>query len=536
MKIKTHDHYGDLTRKLFLMMDELSLEKTRNWWQKYMKYVIEFRGIGIPQIRALLVNWRNDCKIYDMTYADQYDIALSLFTGEKAEPVWRGMSSPGIRNPQERNIFGKILWPPKGRHWTFKQSTLDELIKINRIRINDKVQFTNTNGVKVRGLPEYLQSEYVPADNLWTDLKGYVFNASYPTENPEELIKRVLLSASKENDIVLDFFVGSGTTAAVAEKLNRKWITCDIGKLSFYTIQKRLLNIEKSKSLENPKKKYLKKAKSFITVNTGQYNLEKVFNLKREEYSTFVTNLFEIEPIKKTIGGIKIHGERKDGYYALIWPYWEFPDASVDEDYLEQLHANIGKKIGDRIYIIAPASYVDFITNYHPIENVRYFFLKVPYQIIKELHKVQFKKFRQPQSKKNVNDLDDAIGFHFMKQPEVKTEVKISKTEVNICIKSFFSDFTENDKGQELENFESLAMVLLDKSFDSKSFDMDEYYFAEDLLPKKKKTNDEDIGEELKKTKSILLPSIKKNDCGKELMLIYVDIYGNEFKEVFKIK
>ncbi|MBT3251637.1 MAG: DNA alkylation repair protein [Candidatus Marinimicrobia bacterium] len=91
MKIKTHDHYGDLTRKLFLMMDELSLEKTRNWWQKYMKYVIEFRGIGIPQIRALLVNWRNDCKIYDMTYADQYDIALSLFTGEKAEDKLAGI-------------------------------------------------------------------------------------------------------------------------------------------------------------------------------------------------------------------------------------------------------------------------------------------------------------------------------------------------------------------------------------------------------------------------------------------------------------
>ena len=181
---------------------------------------------------------------------------LDTFTGEKAEPVWRGMSSPGIRNPQEREIFGKIMWPPKGRHWTFKQTTLDGLIKDKRIRINDKVQFTDTKSNKVRGLPEYLQSTYVPVDNLWTDLKGYVFNASYPTENPEELIERVLLSASKENDIVMDFFAGSGVVASVAEKLNRKWISCDIGKLSFYTVQKRLLNIEKSKSQENPKKKY----------------------------------------------------------------------------------------------------------------------------------------------------------------------------------------------------------------------------------------------------------------------------------------
>ena len=110
----------------------------------------------------------------------------------------------------------------------------------------------------------------------------------YPTQKPEQLLKRIILSSTNEGDIVLDFFGGSGTTAAVAEKLNRKWISCDIGKLSFYTIQKRILNIEKSKNLENPKKKYGKQAKSFVTVNTGQYDLEKVFNLKSKEYSDFV--------------------------------------------------------------------------------------------------------------------------------------------------------------------------------------------------------------------------------------------------------
>lgn len=462
---------------------------------------------------------------------------LDTFTGGKAEPIWRGMSSPGIRNPQERKIFGKIMWPPKGRHWTFKQSTLDGLIKEKRIRINDKVQFTDTKGNKVRGLPEYLQSTYVPVDNLWADLKGYVFNASYPTENPEELIERVLLSASKENDIVMDFFAGSGVVASVAEKLNRKWISCDIGKLSFYTVQKRILNIAQSKSIVNSKKKYYEKAKSFVTVNTGQYNLEKVFNLKSKEYSNFVLNLFEIEPIKKTISGIKIDGERKDGHYALIWPYWEFADASVDEEYLHNLHSNIGKKVGDRIYIVAPASYVDFISDYYEIDNVRYYFLKVPYHIIKELHKVQFKKFRQPQSKKNVNDLEDAIGFHFMKQPEVETKVTSTKIDVKISIKKFLSDFSEDDEGQELGNLESLAMVLIDKNFDGHAFDMDEYYFAEDLLPKEKgKKDDENVGEELKKTSEINLPAIPKKECGKNLMIIYVDIYGNEFKEKFEIK
>lgn len=379
-------------------------------------------------------------------------------------------------------------------------------------------------------------------DDVWIDIqaidpKDKTEKTGYPTQKPEQLLRRIIEATTKEGDIVLDFFGGSGTSVAVAEKLNRKWISCDIGKLSFYTVQKRILNIKTSKDLENPKKRYGKQAKSFVTVNTGQYDLEKVFNLKSKEYSDFVLNLFEIEPIKKTISGIKIDGERKDGYYALIWRYWEFADASVDEEYLHNLHSNIGKKVGDRVYIVAPASYVDFISDYYEIDNVRYYFLKVPYHIIKELHKVKFKKFRQPQSKNNVNDLDDAIGFHFMKQPEVKTKVTTTKTDVKISIKKFLSDFSEDVKGQELGNLESLAMVLIDKDFNGQAFDMDEYYFAEDLLPKKKsKKDDENVGEELKKTSEINLPAIPKKECGKNLMIIYVDIYGNEFKEKFEIK
>jgi len=362
-------------------------------------------------------------------------------------------------------------------------------------------------------------------------------NTKYPTQKPEQLIQRIIEATTSEGDIIFDFFAGSGVTAATSEKLNRKWISCDIGKLSFYTVQKRILNIKKSKSLASSTERYKKPAKSFITLNAGQYDLEKVFNLKSAEYSNFVLNLFEIEPIKKTISGIKINGERKDGYYALIWPYWEFKDASVDEEYLHNLNSNIGKKVGDRVYIVAPASYVDFISDYYEIGKVRYYFLKVPYHIIKELHKVQFKKFRQPQSKKNVNDLEDAIGFHFMKQPEVETKVTTSKEDVKISIKKFQSDFSEDAKGKELENLESLAMVLIDKDFDGQAFDMDEYYFAEDLLPKKKgKKDDENVGEELKKTKEINLPSIPKKECGKNLMIIYVDIFGNEFKEKFEIK
>jgi len=310
-------------------------------------------------------------------------------------------------------------------------------------------------------------------------------NTKYPTQKPEQLLQRIIEAVTDEDDIVLDFFAGSGTTAAVAEKLGRKWIACDIGKLSFYTTQKRLLNIRESKSLENPQKKYDKSAKTFITVNTGYYDLQKVFELKQDEYRKFVMNLFEVEPFNKKISGISIEGKKKDGFYCLIYPYWKFKDSSVDEDYLEDLHSHIGNKIGSRLYIIAPANYVDFISDYYEIAKVKYYFLKVPYQIIKELHKVDFKKFRQPQRKNNVNDLEDAVGFHFIRQPKVKSKLVSSEDQINIHIQEFYSDFTEEESGNDMDNFESLAMVLIDRNYNGEAFEMDDYFFADDLLPNK---------------------------------------------------
>lgn len=462
--------------------------------------------------------------------------------GEKRlinEIIWayHGPGSPKMK--QFNRKHDTIFWYSKSDNWIFNGE--DVRVPYKDPNQSFRKAFDTGDGWDEEDLNELRKKGKLPED--WWEFSVAArlrVNGSertgYPTEKPNPLLERIIRATTNEGDLVLDFFAGSGSFAFVAEKLNRKWITCDIGKLSFYTIQKRILNISEGKSLIE-KGQYNKEAKSFITVNTGHYNLEKIFNLKQSEYSNFVMNLFEVKPINKKISGIKINGERKDGYYALIWPYWDFEDASVDEEYLYNLHSHIGKRVGNRVYIIAPASYVDFISDYFEIDNVRYYFLKVPYHLIKELHKVNFKKFRQPQSKKNINDLEDAIGFHFMKQPEVESEISIKKDKIKLTIKKFQSDFSEDEKGRELENFESLAMVLLDKDFDGQAFDMDEFYFAEDLLPKNKaKNDDEDVSEELRKNKEINLPELSKKECGKSLMLIYVDIFGNEFKERFDLE
>jgi DNA modification methylase len=126
----------------------------------------------------------------------------------------------------------------KGNHWKFATSELDRLDSEKRIYWP----------AKDRGWPRlkaYLDEQKgVAIQSIWTDIKVVnsqaVERLDYPTQKPEQLVERVIRSSSSVGDIVLDCFVGSGTTAAVAEKLGRRWIAMDCGKLAICTTQKRL--------------------------------------------------------------------------------------------------------------------------------------------------------------------------------------------------------------------------------------------------------------------------------------------------------
>ena len=430
-------------------------------------------------------------------------------------------------------VGGVKFIAPKGRHWSFSQKRMDQLDKEGRLRITKK-EYIDVNGRKRDRMIQYKTDEQETLESNWTDVPSYSFSTGYPTENSEVILKRVIQSLSDEKDLVMDFFAGSGTTLVVSEKLNRRWIGCDIGKLAIYTMQTRLLEIDQSKDLGDLKKKYGKPAKSFAVVTSGLYDLKKVFESNKDEYTRFVKGLFEIDDTKtKTIGGVDIDGKKRE-FYAKIFPYWDLVGVSVDEKYLQELHKNIGSKIDGRFYIIAPANNVDFISDYYEIDGIHYYFLKVPYQIIKELHRVQFKKLRQPQSKKNINDLDEAVGFHFIRQPEVKSEVKNTKDGVKLKIKKFESAYTQDEVGDKLRNFESLAMLLVDYKYNGNEFVMDDYMFAADIIKNNQET-EEELRTELSNKKSIDI-ELPAKKCGKQMMVIYVDIYGNEFREVIKIE
>ena len=119
-------------------------------------------------------------------------------------------------------------------------------------------------------LKRYLDEfEGVVAQDVWADIR-VIHNQSkervaYPTQKPEALLERIIKASSNPGDIVADFFCGSGTTAAVAEKLGRKWLATDLGRFAIHTTRKRMIQVQRELKAES------KDYHGFEVLNLGRY-------------------------------------------------------------------------------------------------------------------------------------------------------------------------------------------------------------------------------------------------------------------------
>jgi adenine-specific DNA-methyltransferase len=136
-----------------------------------------------------------------------------------------------------------------GRHWTFSQNTLDEMNAENRIRVVTS-EYTDVFGEKQDEILEYLMSDKETIDSNWTDIPGYSSTTGFQTENSEKLLERVINTGTKGRDLVMDFFLGSGTTSAVCQKIGRKWLGVEMGEHCYSVV---LPRIKKAIYFEKPK-------------------------------------------------------------------------------------------------------------------------------------------------------------------------------------------------------------------------------------------------------------------------------------------
>ena len=362
------------------------------------------------------------------------------------------------------------------------------------------------------------------ADDVWTVGQSSVTKKrsgeyiGYPTQKPEELLRRVIESVTGKGDIVLDTFAGSGTTLAVAEKLGRRWIGIDCGKLAIYTIQKRMLDLREeigNKGKQLP-------PKPFTLYNAGLYDFSKLKRLQWEDWRFFALHLFQCRDEPHTVGGVELDGYR-GADDVLVFNHLLGGGAVLDYGFIDDLH----NQIGAQFFIIAPAASVTFLEDYIDKGRTRYYILRIPYSIINELHTRDFEAITQPVDESQVNETVEAGGFDFIRLPEVACEYLVRPREgelINeaiIQIKTFKSEALAKGATQK-DNLETLSMVMVDYDYPLKEpdeqepppFEPDHVFFASDI-----EKNDWEV-------------RLPPGSLGQQVMIIYIDIYGNEYREI----
>ena len=238
-----------------------------------------------------------------------HDIILAFARGE--DPTYN--RAYGERHHDVNNLPSHIKLEPDGR--PFRTSPRGDYTDQSIVRLEQEGRIYRTSRGNVR-IKYHMKrrGDTVIEDRLigdvWDDIPDMMHSPmverlDYPTQKPERLLHRVVESYSNEGDLVADFFCGSGTTMAVAEKSGRRWIGCDLGRWGVHTTRKRLLGIENCKPFE--------------VLNLGKYERQywqgtsfagtsaTITETALYEYLAFILKLYGARPLP---GLTHLHGQK----------------------------------------------------------------------------------------------------------------------------------------------------------------------------------------------------------------------------------
>ena len=232
----------------------------------------------------------------------------------------------------------------------------------------------------------------------------------YPTQKPKELLERLIEASSNEGDLVADFFCGSGTTLAVAEKLGRRWLGCDLGRFAIHITRKRLLDVPDCKPFEILNLgKYERKYWQMNGIKGRQKDSEKAIF----EYLAFIVKLYHAEPV---IGFSHLHGRK-----AARMVHVGATDAPVTlSEIIEALEECLANKL-TALDVLAwewEMGLHDVVGNEAKRRGIDLHLLNIPMEVM---------------DKRAV----EAGDVHFYELAYVETEVRQQGTEVQIALKDF---------------------------------------------------------------------------------------------------
>lgn len=248
-------------------------------------------------------------------YAEKPDgSVVTIVRGEEVPKSWRRFQSVTLRSPHPRPnlMYDYKGFKPHRNGWAISRGRMEQY------DLEKKLLFPDNPDGAIR-LKMYLdESPGIPVQDLWVDIgkleAASLENLGYATQKPEALLKRLIEASSNKGDLVGDFFCGSGTTGAVAERLERRWIMGDLGRFSIHTSRKRLIDVQRT--LHSEGKAY----RAFDVYNLGRYERQwwqkDSLQGADEEHRRVVLEFFQAEMLQNAPSPL-IHG-RKSGAFCHV--------------------------------------------------------------------------------------------------------------------------------------------------------------------------------------------------------------------------
>ena len=420
-----------------------------------------------------------------------------------------------------RRFGDKILSPPHGKHWIWSQDKIDEALK------EERIIFTSSGLPRIKRYLDEKEGNYL--GDLWIDdvVAPLSANSSersnYDTQKPSALLERIIKASSNESDIVADFFCGSGTTLAVAEKLNRRWIGCELGKVGIQVARARLVE---------------QQAKPFLMENIGNYQREMIYLTggRIYEMQNLILKLYGATPRDKMSGlGIR---KAEDGIEELV--YVGYPDRPVTAGKAEELGV-LAQKLDGRGYKRLIILGWDYEYNYHQALESRKKVLKDKLKtevISRDIPPDIYDYLKKAKTDEDIEALSEKVKFYErpylkMNEPKVK-DMKDGKIEITLAIKRYvLMDIPisqTSKKGQ--EDYTALMKIAKDNfavliDYWAIDWDYDGYTFKSQWQAfrgngKKAKAVTTEAKEILEKKKRIIAVRV-------------VDIFGNDAGAVMEI-
>ena len=344
-----------------LLADDGSIYVHCDWRvNSYMRMVLD-EIFGKDNFRSEIV-WKklNSPKAQSVGYGNQYDNIFfysksdnftfnkihKKYTSEQLKAYSKddldgkgpyqtvAMVAGGSQRSSQRKAFD---FRGVKEQWLYKSEKLEKFWDEGRV-------YKTPSGYRLKVYLE--ESEGALVSDMWFDNEvAPIQRAEYPTQKPEALLERIINASSSEGDLIADFFCGSGTTLAVAEKLGRKWIGSDLGRFSIHTTRKRLIGVQREL------KKAGKDFRAFEILNIGKYERERFLNInenlreeekrlqrenKEKEFIKLILSAYKAEPVDSFNTFV---GKKRDRLVAV-----GSIDTPVTNDFLEKIISECKEK------------------------------------------------------------------------------------------------------------------------------------------------------------------------------------------------